>query len=572
MRTLSLRLLARWSLVLASGSLGTSFAQDDLGAAQSEFAAGDLEAARLRTDRILETSPDSAAARMLLAEILEAMGDDGADAAIDHALDLAGDDSGILSRAAALYAARASDYYASESSYLASDPRRKAEELLARWAELDPATTLPTIRAAALLRDAGERTIAAGLVLAAVARDTANAEGHDVLWSFLGREVGFEQLAGFYRGLSEGEGDPLERARCRNYESQVWKRAGNAEWNAAFAARDRGERSTHISRLEAANGCYRRAIDAARASARIVPSWETDVAVAIADLHGCIVRVLGEQRDLPAARRAVEVAMPDLRAALSAAPSNPTARAALELVADGLFLAWGDVASDVARMKGAMAELADLWAFATEHVVDSAEWWNNLGFTARESARYEASYAAYERCIALAPDSVRYLNDTGLILLYHLHRDRDRAETLFRRAVELGAVQYAALAPDDPSEPELRSAYGDALLNLGLILARTERPAEADAPLLALERLDASRLDLVEARLEQALAKGDANAARAAMATIVQVANAPGDEADAMLEIFAEGARHYEFESHVALRDELLATATETRARLREAR
>lgn len=570
MRSIVRRVSSSLLVLSFAGSCGIAIAADDLARAAAAFEAGELESALALARAAVDRSPDSPHARMLLAEILEASGGDEADEAVARALAIGNDDAGIVARAAAIYAARAAHYYASESSYLASDPRRRAEEAFARWTELDPSTTLPTIRAAALLRDAGERARAAGMALSAVARDTSVAEGHDLLWSFLGREIGFEQLAGFYRGSSEGDADALERARCRNYESQVLRRAGNAEWDAAFAALARGETTGHISRLEAANACYRRAIEAARHSARIVPAWEPDVAVAIAELHGCIVRVLGEQRDLPAARRAIELALPDLRAALSAAPENPSARGALELVADGLFLAHGDVASDPSRMSAAMAALADLWEFATGLVTDSAEWWNNLGFTCREAARYDQSYAAYERCIALAPDSVRYLNDTGLILLYHLHRDLDRAEALFARAVELGAAQYPTLAPDDPAEPTLRSAYGDALLNDALIKARTARPEDAEAPLSRLERLDPTRLDLVEARLEQALARDDRPAATAALETIVRATQRAGDEGDAMLGIFEDGAVHYDFGAHAALRDELLAAAREARARLRD--
>jgi len=504
----------------------------------------------------------------LLAEIQEAAGED-ADAALDTALELDPADASIVSRAAALFAARASFHYASETSYLAIDPRRRAEELFARWTELEPRSIAPTLGLAVLLRDAGERTRAAGLALGAVARNTSEPGGHEILWGFLGREIGFEQLAGFYHALGDDDLDPAERARCRSYESQVLKRLGDAEWSAAFAAKERGEGSAHITRLEAARDSYQRAIVCARDSSHFVPAREHEVALAIADLHACIVRVLGEQRDVAGAKRAVEIALPDLRTALALDPKDPAARSSLEFVADGLLRAHGDVAADGSKQRSAMLHLADLWTFATELVVDSAAWWNNLGFTCREAGRYEESYRAYERCIEFESESVRYVNDTGLILLYHLHRDLPRAEALFRRAVELGRAQYAALAPNDPLEPELRSAYGDALLNLGLICARTERADEADAPLSDLEALDPTRLDLVEARLEQALARGDASVAKSHLETLVRSARTAGDEGDVMLATFEDGAANYAFDGSAPLRDELAAAAATTRARLR---
>lgn len=561
--------LATYSLVLTLVSAASGFArQDDLVVAAQAYAAGELEKAKSAVEQAIAGAPNSAAAHMLLAEIQEAAGDDS-DPALGTALELGADDASIVSRAAALFAARASFHYASETSYLAIDPRRRAEELYARWTELEPQSVAPALGLAVLLRDAGERSRAAGLALGAVARNTSEPWGHEVLWSFLGREIGFEQLAGFYHALGDDDIDPAERARCRSYESQVLKRQGNAEWSAAFAAKDRGEGSTHITRLEAARDCYQRAIVCARDSSRFVPAWEHEVAVAIADLHACIVRVLGEQRDVAGARRAVEIALPDLRTALALDPKDSAARSSLEFVADGLLRAYGDVAADGSKMKSAMNQLADLWTFATGLVDDSAAWWNNLGFTCREAGRYEESYRAYERCIEFESDSVRYVNDTGLILLYHLHRDLPRAEALFRRAVELGRAQYPALAPDDALEPELRSAYGDALLNLGLICARTRRADEADAPLTDLETLDPSRLDLVEARLEQALARGDAPVAKSHLATLVSSARTVDDEGDVMLATFEDGATHYAFDGFESLRDELVGAAGTARARLR---
>ena len=49
-------------------------------------------------------------------------------------------------------------------------------------------------------------------------------------------------------------------------------------------------------------------------------------------------------------------------------------------------------------------------------VPEDADNWNNYGFFARESGRYEESYQAYRRSMSLAPDNARIINDTALIL------------------------------------------------------------------------------------------------------------------------------------------------------------
>lgn len=85
---------------------------------------------------------------------------------------------------------------------------------------------------------------------------------------------------------------------------------------------------------------------------------------------------------------------------------------------------------------------------------------------------WERSYRHYERAVALSPDDARFANDCGLMLLYHLDRDHDRARALFERAIELGDAQLAAL-PDDADRDQresLEEAVGDAWQNIALLL------------------------------------------------------------------------------------------------------
>ncbi|MFO1053033.1 MAG: hypothetical protein U1F36_12535 [Planctomycetota bacterium] len=84
---------------------------------------------------------------------------------------------------------------------------------------------------------------------------------------------------------------------------------------------------------------------------------------------------------------------------------------------------------------------------------------------------WEQSYAWYRKAVELEPQDPRIVNDCGLMLLYHLHRDYEAARGMFERAVELGTAQLAELAKDaDASQREfLEEATGDALQNLGVL-------------------------------------------------------------------------------------------------------
>jgi len=89
-------------------------------------------------------------------------------------------------------------------------------------------------------------------------------------------------------------------------------------------------------------------------------------------------------------------------------------------------------------------------------VPDGHRYWNNLGLFLRDEAEareqrqrdmspeerkqvmdlYERSYAAYLKSLELAPDDPNYLNDTALMLHYHLDRDLDRARAWYVKGAE----------------------------------------------------------------------------------------------------------------------------------------
>jgi tetratricopeptide (TPR) repeat protein len=175
--------------------------------------------------------------------------------------------------------------------------------------------------------------------------------------------------------------------------------------------------------------------------------------------------------------------------ALALRPDDPDARAGLAQVADAYYQA-----GNLPGARDAFGRLARRF--------DDAEWWNNLAFFCRETGEYEASFAAYERCIELAPDDARYVNDTALILLYHLQRDLDHAEQLFRRAIDLARGDLDNPFLDDATRENRLLACGDAMLNLALLLAQAGRLDEAAAQLDELLALSPGRPDALELRAQ----------------------------------------------------------------------
>ncbi len=111
----------------------------------------------------------------------------------------------------------------------------------------------------------------------------------------------------------------------------------------------------------------------------------------------------------------------------------------------------------------------EMFHVAAETLVDSADDWNNYAFFARESGRYEESLQAYERAIAIDGSNPNYLNDTALILHYHLHRDLDYAAELYERAIEEGNRLLEDPGADSFRKQNAKIAVRDASNNLALL-------------------------------------------------------------------------------------------------------
>jgi len=181
---------------------------------------------------------------------------------------------------------------------------------------------------------------------------------------------------------------------------------------------------------------------------------------------------------------------------------------------------------DTAVTHGDVAQMRDLYGRMAKRF-DNAVWWNNFAFWCRETGSaaegrgeldeahklYEASYDAYQHTIALAPDNARYVNDTGLMLLYHLHRDLDVAQELFERAWKLGAdVCENPFVEDDVHDFNFE-AYCDAMLNLSRLHLEREDLAAADEVMALLLELAPQRPDvrMTEAEIRNARAPAATN-------------------------------------------------------------
>jgi tetratricopeptide (TPR) repeat protein len=84
---------------------------------------------------------------------------------------------------------------------------------------------------------------------------------------------------------------------------------------------------------------------------------------------------------------------------------------------------------------------------------------------------WERAYRWYERALVLSPDDARVVNDCGLMLIYHLDRDFDRARQLFERAITLGKAQLEALPATAAARDRelLEESIGDAWQNLAVL-------------------------------------------------------------------------------------------------------
>ncbi len=117
----------------------------------------------------------------------------------------------------------------------------------------------------------------------------------------------------------------------------------------------------------------------------------------------------------------------------------------------------------------------DVFRLVAHAQSNSADDWNNYAFFCRETGRYEESYVAYTRAVELRPNDAGILNDTALILQYHLNRDLEYAVELYDRAVVEGNKVLADPGIDDRTRQDAQTAVRDATNNGRMLRAALEK-------------------------------------------------------------------------------------------------
>jgi tetratricopeptide (TPR) repeat protein len=135
------------------------------------------------------------------------------------------------------------------------------------------------------------------------------------------------------------------------------------------------------------------------------------------------------------------------------------------------------------------AFLAEMLA---EAMPDEARHWNNLGLFLRDEGErlevdahrnetpapdravldelYARSFRAYERALELTPDDPQLLNDTALMLIYHVGPDFPRAQGMFERAIALIGERLAQPGLAEEDRLRFEQSKADAEENLKRIL------------------------------------------------------------------------------------------------------
>jgi tetratricopeptide (TPR) repeat protein len=122
----------------------------------------------------------------------------------------------------------------------------------------------------------------------------------------------------------------------------------------------------------------------------------------------------------------------------------------------------------------------------------NARFWNNLGLFSRDAGDalkkskkpedktrmhelWEKALAAYERAVALSPDDPNYLNDLAVVLHYNLHRDLERAKSLYQKAHEKAAAELKRKDLPEGVRADRETALKDSQDNLDLLEKELEK-------------------------------------------------------------------------------------------------
>jgi len=346
-----------------------------------------------------------------------------------------------------------------------------AETYLQRAIEVDPAGT----EAHRLLGDCrlhgGNTTGALDAYQEGIARRPGDAELHQRLVTcFQGSEAfSAAEAVGFYQALLKG------RDLSKADEATLWWYQGT--WHdiggsSAFGA-ERFEQA--LEEYAASAASYRRC-------GEVHPIYEESArsqeAQAFANMGWAALRA--EEYDLSEAK---------FGRALYLETGLENAVLGIDYLGDALIRAQG------------LAAGRDLFGRAARANPWNARWWNNYALFGRETGYFESAYTSYVKAAALEPGDTRYINDCGMMLLYYLHREPEKAEAYFREAWRVGEETCSSPFITEAEHKHHFEAYCDAMLNLGRLLLLQGEVERCEPIARALREKAPRRPDVIQLQL-----------------------------------------------------------------------
>lgn len=497
-------------------------AEVDLEQARAMLRAGKAEQARDALLALVDRTPDDVDSRLALGQAHLALGDpDAAVSALSRALDLAPARADAVLEFGRALLAQARGHVANQdwegAGYAYTDARRYLE----RAAELDAGSVVALLLAATAASENGDVEGAHRLVERAVERDPKNLDAQ----LDAGARRYFAASALAQQGDLDGAKALRERAREAYRAALALDAQSGRAWNGlgwvalASAEPDRAieafTKSIEVDPTQ--DGSYRELLrllgDTKENRQKLLAVLDKVVLKARSHKTGDVRRyahglayfyrgkVKGLSRDvegLDSDMKEAAKAWPDLAgsgalaAALALTNAGQYAPAAARLVAltdsslDALaaaVLSELDPREVLLTLRGLadqsvqandLVSAREVFRLVATAQNNSSDDWNNYAFFCRETRQYERSYEAYSRALELSPDDPGILNDTALILQYHLLRDLDYALELYERAIVAARRMLEDPNLDSRTVEATKIALRDATNNSRMLKAALE--------------------------------------------------------------------------------------------------
>lgn len=258
---------------------------------------------------------------------------------------------------------------------------------------------------------------------------------------------------------------------------------GRAQFAAADGLRSRSQWDEAVSNYQAARECFAKYLDARRDHKATATHW-----MAMCDLS--MARIALDRGDHARARTLYDQAFATDPRVLPKDGETQVVDSFGGTYAGGLFMI-GTALAEGSSQDALRKALAFFEEIIAKHPGQLGPFYNNAGLAARDLGTavaasnpqeamqlWERSYQHYAKAVELVPDDPRIVNDCGLMLVYHLKRDDDKALAMFDKAIALGEEQLASLSEDASREQRqfLEEAVGDAYQNIAVLRRRNGAP------------------------------------------------------------------------------------------------